>query len=87
MELGKRADSGFKKEAWTACIVVIEDIQSQPISLEQCKRKIDLLKGQWKNFNWLRSHSGFRWDKEKGLVTALDKVWDEMCKVLLLYLY
>jgi hypothetical protein len=51
VELGKRADSGFKKEAWIACIAAIEDIQSQPVSLEQCKNKIDLLKGQWKNFN------------------------------------
>jgi hypothetical protein len=46
VELGKRADSGFKKEAWTACIVAIEDIQSQPVSLKQCKSKVDLLKGQ-----------------------------------------
>ena len=28
VELGKRADSGFKKEAWIAYIVAIEDIQS-----------------------------------------------------------
>jgi hypothetical protein len=34
VELGKRADSGFKKEAWIACIVAIEDIQSQLVSLE-----------------------------------------------------
>jgi hypothetical protein len=34
VELGKRANSGFKKEAWMAYIVAIEDIQSQPISLE-----------------------------------------------------
>jgi hypothetical protein len=51
VELGKRADSSFKKEAWIAYIIAIEDIQSQPISLKQCKSKIDLLKGQWKNFN------------------------------------
>jgi hypothetical protein len=60
VELRKRANSGFKKEAWIACIEAIEDIQSQPVSLKQCKNKIDILKGQWKNFNWLRGHSGFR---------------------------
>jgi len=81
VELGERADSSFKKEAWTACIVAIKDIQSRPVSLEQCKSKVDLLKEQWKNFNWLRGHSGFGWDEEKGLVTAPSKVWDEICKV------
>jgi hypothetical protein len=44
-EQGKRADSRFKKEAWTAAITQVELTTNRVITLKQCKNKIDALRG------------------------------------------
>jgi Myb/SANT-like DNA-binding domain len=44
VDLGKRADSGFKKEAWAGVLEVIERETGQVLTLERCKNKLDALK-------------------------------------------
>jgi hypothetical protein len=80
-DIGKRADSGFKKEAWVACCTAIKDITSQTVSIDQCKGKIDTLKGLWKEWIWLKDQSGFGYDEATGMITAGDQVWKELLKV------
>jgi hypothetical protein len=43
-EIGKRADSGFKKEAWLAVATAVQRAYIGPsirITVQQCKSKID----------------------------------------------
>jgi len=43
-EAGKRADSGFKKEAWIAVVKEVSKHTTQVISIDQCKNKLDIMK-------------------------------------------
>jgi hypothetical protein len=45
VNIGKRADSGFKKEAWVACCTTINTTIDQVITIERCKAKVDAMKG------------------------------------------
>ena len=81
VDIRKRADSGFKKEAWTACCVAIKDATGQLVTIEKCKNKVEAMKASWRNLNWLKEQSGFGWDEATGLVQADDQVWKEVIKV------
>jgi hypothetical protein len=74
VELGKRADSGFKKEAWVAVCTIVQTVTTQPLIELQCKTKMETLKDLWKGLNWLLDQSGFGYDEEAKLVTAPDNV-------------
>jgi hypothetical protein len=80
---GKRADSGFKLDAWTACVQAIINSKAtrQLVTLEKCKSKVEAMKSLWKELNWLKDQSGFGWDEATGLVQADDYVWKEVIKV------
>jgi hypothetical protein len=43
-QLGKRADSGFKKEAWVACVAAINEGPNPNIGLSQAKDKAGWVK-------------------------------------------
>ena len=51
VDIGKRADSRFKKEAWIACCNAIEKATSQLVTIEKCKRKVDTIKALWRKLN------------------------------------
>jgi hypothetical protein len=44
VELGKRADSGFKKESWVAVCAMVQTVTTQPLIELQCKTKMETLK-------------------------------------------
>jgi hypothetical protein len=50
VNIGKRADSGFKKEAWVACCLAIQAVTTQLITIEKCKGKADTIKALWREF-------------------------------------
>ncbi len=54
VEIGKRADSGFKKEAWTACSDVIRSTSGQFVSIEKCKNKVEEMKLLWRDLPWYK---------------------------------
>jgi hypothetical protein len=74
---GKRADSGFKKEAWIAVLIAVQVVYSGPIRIQesQAKTRIDWCKGLWKEWCSLEENSGFGWDEPTQLFTAEDSVW------------
>eukprot|EP00474_Spongospora_subterranea_P001409 CRZ01867.1 hypothetical protein [Spongospora subterranea] len=74
---GKRADSGFKKEAWTAVLVSLNSQFDLYYTLDQIKNRVKLLKKQYCLFRRLKDNSGFGWDDDKKIPTASDEVWDE----------
>ena len=67
---GKRADSGFKLEAWTTCVqaIINSKVTKQLVTLEKCKSKVEAMKSLWRELNWLKDQSGFGWDEATGLV-------------------
>jgi hypothetical protein len=82
VELGKRADSGFKKDAWIAALTAVEAVTTrQDITLQRCKNKVESFKKYWRGFNTLRDQSGFGYNEETGLIEAPNNVWTELLKV------
>jgi hypothetical protein len=79
--IGKRADSGFKKEAWIAACDAIADSSGYTVTVDQCKSKADSQKALWRQFNWLKDQSGFGYDEETGLITAGEQAWADVIKV------
>ena len=81
VQLGKRADSGFKKEAWQAVNKAILEASGVIITTKQCKSKADAQKALWREFNWLKDQSGFGIDRETGLITARDQAWRDVIAI------
>jgi hypothetical protein len=81
--LGKRADSGFKKEAWIAVITAVQLEYKGAIVIEEkhVKSKLDWAKLMWKEWSAIDDNSGFGWDEPTQLHTAPDDVWREFLKV------
>lgn len=81
VDIGKRADSGFKKEAWVAVCSAIESTTGQSVTFEKCKGKVDSMKALWRELKWLRDQSGFGWNEDSGLVEAGTQAWIDIIKV------
>jgi len=81
VQAGKRADSGFKAEAWQAVCTAIGDSFNISVTVSQCKSKADYHKLLWREFNWLRDQSGFGYNEETGLIEAGDQAWVEVIAV------
>jgi hypothetical protein len=82
VDIRKRADSGFKKEAWIACCNAIETATGQLVTIEKCKGKADTMKALWRELNWLKDQSGFGWDEDTRLVKAGNQAWKDVIKVI-----
>jgi hypothetical protein len=80
---GKRADSGFKKEAWDSVLQEVQRVSIGPylIPLAKVKAKEQAFKGLYKDWKFLRDQSGFGWDEETRMVTASDQAWNDICVV------
>jgi hypothetical protein len=81
VQLGKRADSGFKKEAWQAVCEAILDTFQVTVTTAQCKSKADNQKVLWREYNWLRYQSGFGINEETGLIEAGEGAWADVIAV------
>ena len=53
----------------------------QTVSIDQCKSKVDTLKGLQKEWIQLKDQSEFGYNKETGMITASNQVWKELLKV------
>ncbi len=75
--LGKRSDSGFKKEAWVAVISTVQEayLGSHILTEVQVRSKGDWYKAMWKEWVQLDDNSGFGWEESTQLHTASDDVW------------
>jgi hypothetical protein len=57
---GNRADGKFKPQAWVYAQKEVQKVfGTRPVSIEQCKSKIDTCKKEWQIWAQLRQQSGF----------------------------
>lgn len=82
VRLGRRAESGFKTEAYQP---VIDSIKAQmeegaTLTKAQVKSKVSWLKTMWQAWDRLRNESGVGIDHETGLLIADDEVWGPILK-------
>ncbi|KAJ3098610.1 hypothetical protein HDU96_011002 [Phlyctochytrium bullatum] len=81
VEDGKRADNGFKADAW-------HDVKNKMVAafppphpvVQQLKNKYQNERKRWTIFNSLRGNSGFGVDNGTGLATAAPRVWDDLIR-------
>jgi hypothetical protein len=81
VELGKRADSGFKKDAWQAVCTAILSTYKVLVSTKQCKSKVDSQKLLWREYNSLKDQSGFGINESTGLIEAGEQAWRDVIVV------
>ncbi len=75
---GKRAENGFKKDAWMDVQKALQkEIPDLSIAISQIKSKDAELKKMFWEFQNCRDNSGFGWDQDKQIPTAPDHVWVE----------
>ena len=77
-EVGKglRADSGYKRDAWTAVEMAMKTQLNIIASTDQLKNKYDTFKIKYKTWYHLANQSAFGRDPHTNAVTAPDEVWD-----------
>jgi hypothetical protein len=85
---GKRADSGFKQEAWVHALEAVRSISPLNIhhllSIEKLKSKESNYKAYYKDWKWLIGQSGFGIHPETRCVTASAEAWEEVLRVCFL---
>jgi hypothetical protein len=89
VRLGKRAQSGFKPEAWVYAQGEVkehmQDLGSESeaakVMLDRVKNKVNDTKARYKEWINLASASGFGWNELTELYEATDKVWTGYIKV------
>lgn len=79
---GKRADAGFKAEAWTIVRKAVQEVYTRSLLIEvsQLKNKESNYKALYKDWKWLKEQSGFGQDPETGLITASKESWIEVIR-------
>ena len=88
---GKRADGGWKSEAWQAILPVVQAQVTQQNSLgvrvrltkAQLSNKTTDLKQTYAAWKGCFNLSGFGWDEETELFTADDEVWESYIQISL----
>ena len=80
-QLGKRADAGFKAEAWTVVLEKVQEVYTGPLTIAQLKSKEGWYRGAFKDWKWLKDQSGFNYDEATGMIVAAREAWDEVIKV------
>ncbi|KAH8797904.1 hypothetical protein F5884DRAFT_814298 [Xylogone sp. PMI_703] len=74
----KRADSGFKAEAWSAVIEKVNySNDSISITVKQAKSKMDWYKLMYKEWQLLGKASGFGYDEQRDIYVAIPSVWSQ----------
>ena len=81
---GKRAENGFKKEAWVSSVDQVKLATKFPdlVTMKKIKDKLDNLKGKWNMWLKLRYQvSGWGWDEATQLFVASDEQWERYIEV------
>jgi Myb/SANT-like DNA-binding domain len=82
---GKRADQGFKTEAWVDALSKVKAVAPAKVkpllTLAKIKSKESNYKALYKDWKWLIAQSGFGIHPETRVVTASAEAWDEVLQV------
>ena len=80
VDIGKRSENGYKKEAWDAVVRALS-VEGFTCTNDQAKNKNNGLKSRYRTWTELSTQSGFGWNDETERFEASEEVWDEYCKV------
>lgn len=83
---GKRAESGFKKEAWVISVDQVKVVAKLPdmVTMKKAKDKLDTLKTKWNIWWKLRYEvSGWGWNEITQLFEASPEQWERYTEVCL----
>ncbi|KAI0362817.1 hypothetical protein OH77DRAFT_1433205 [Trametes cingulata] len=72
---GRQAESGWKRETWTAALEAVNAAEGPRKSLEQVKHRWQKMKRQYQIVKALINALGFGWDDEEYTVIAEPEVW------------
>eukprot|EP00474_Spongospora_subterranea_P004502 CRZ04960.1 hypothetical protein [Spongospora subterranea] len=75
--LGKKAQSGFKREAWDAAVKILNNRFQINYDREHVKTRSITLKRDFDTVTRIKNLSGFGWDDRRYLATAPTLVWEE----------
>ena len=89
IQLGRKGEGGFKKEAWMAIQRKFNEEMKMNLGKDNFKNKYKTWKQGYRMMKELRNMSGFAWNESTQCVDADDSVWEELLKVMFskLYLY
>ncbi|EEY63051.1 uncharacterized protein PITG_14692 [Phytophthora infestans T30-4] len=73
-QAGKRADSGFMKEAWAEALAAFNAPFQTKLSRQQNKSILTALKGIYTAIKAMLDASGFGWDNQRHIVLVHDSV-------------
>jgi hypothetical protein len=79
--IGKRSDTGYKPEAWEACICQLKLDLDFVCTRDQAKGKNNTLKAHFKSWCELGKQSGFGWDEDIQRYVADEDVWRDYLRV------
>ena len=82
---GKRADLGWKTEAWEPVVEAVQAVYEGPlvVTKTQCQTKEASYEGHYEDHLYLAKLSGFNWNEELGVFEAPPEAWDELFRVCL----
>ncbi|KAF9232775.1 hypothetical protein BU15DRAFT_80855 [Melanogaster broomeanus] len=75
---GDQSDNGWKKKVWTVVAHALKDSPGGMKNSQKCMDHWGNLKSNFVAMQKLSSLSGFGWDDNLKMVTALPAVWDEL---------
>ena len=78
-ESGVFTDSGFKTAQWTSIVEGFERRTNLVYDKQQLQNQHAELKRKYGIFSALKNNSGFGWNSDVRLPTALSEVWDDYC--------
>lgn len=82
VQLGRKGEGGFRKEAWTAIERRFNEDMKMNLGRENFKNKLKTWKQGYIIMKELRNMSGFAWNESTQCVDADDIVWEELLKVM-----
>lgn len=82
VQLGRKGEGGFRKEAWTAIEKKFNEDLKLNLGKENFKNKLKTWKAGYRVMKELRNTSGFAWNETTQCMDAEESVWDELLKVI-----
>ncbi|CAK4898342.1 unnamed protein product [Aphanomyces euteiches] len=74
--LGKRSNSGFKKEAWPAALKKLNMKTNCSFTMPQLKSHNATMREHYSIISTMSDASGMGWESERCMVVCLDTTWD-----------
>ena len=82
IQLGRKGEGGFKKEAWTTIQRKFNEEIKMNLGKDNFKNKYKTWKQDYRMMKELWNMSGSAWNKSTQRVDANDSVWEELLKVI-----